>query len=95
MALYDGVPIGMARLLFDFCTDAYITDVIVAPEMQGCGIGALVINDLVEFLKRHRTKDTKIACSFYANKGKEGFYEHFGFEKLPNEKYGFGMIMEL
>lgn len=36
------------RLLFDYGTDAYITDVIVHPEYQGNGIGKLLIDDVLE-----------------------------------------------
>lgn len=92
---YDGKIIGITRLLFDFCTDAYITDVIVSPDYQGCGIGTMLITDIMNFIKENVSEDTKIACSIYANKGKEKFYEQFGFDKLPNNKYGFGMLLEI
>lgn len=95
VALYNEKVIGMTRLLFDFGTDAYITDVIVDPGFQGCGIGSVLLNDIISFLKEHTIRNTQIACSLYANKGKEEFYKHFGFEKLPNEKYGFGMLVEV
>lgn len=37
----------------------------------------------------------KIACSLYANPGKEPFYETYGFQPLPNAQYGHGMLLEL
>lgn len=36
-----------------------------------------------------------LACSLYTNPGKEAFYEKIGFHKLPDEKYGYGMLSEL
>ena len=40
-------------------------------------------------------EEVKLACSLYANPGKEPFYAKFGFQELPNDKYGYGMLMEL
>jgi len=36
-----------------------------------------------------------LACSLYTNQDKELFYEKFGFQKLPNVKYGYGMVIEM
>lgn len=91
---YDNVCIGITRLLFDYGTDAYITDVIVHPHYQGNGIGRILLEDILSFIKEN-SMGTKVACSLYANIGKEEFYNKFGFSKLPNNKYGYGMILEL
>lgn len=92
---YAGEKIGVTRLLFDFGTDAYITDVIVAPDFQGHGIGRILINDVIDFLKKNSLENIIVTCSLYANPGKEGFYEKFGFKILPSGKYGYGMILEI
>lgn len=55
----------------------------------------MLIENVLEFIKSNSQKGTRVVCSLYANKGKENFYGKFGFEKLPNEKYGYGMIIEL
>lgn len=86
--------VGVTRLLFDYGTDAYITDVIVHPAYQGYGIGGLLIEHVLCFIKDN-VVDTRVTCSLYANIGKEEFYHRFGFSKLPNEKYGYGMVLEL
>lgn len=91
---YNGETVGIARLLFDFCTDAYITDVIVLPEFQGNGLGSVLMDDILEFIRKNAFIGTKVACTLYANKEKEEFYKRFGFEKLPNKKYGYGMMLE-
>lgn len=80
---------------FDFCTDAYITDVIVSPEYQGQGLGIMPVRDILDYIRTNASEGTRISCSLYANKGKEEFYKRSGFEKLPNDKYGFGMILEI
>ena len=76
-------------------TDAYITDVIVIPDFQGRGLGKQLLDKTLEYLKYHSMESVKLACSLYANQGKEPFYEKFEFQKLPNEKYGYGMYLEL
>ena len=76
-------------------TDAYITDVIVNPDFQGKRIGKQLLDKTLEYLKYHSMENVTLACSLYANPDKEAFYEKFGFRKLPNNKYGYGMLLEL
>ena len=45
--------VGIARVLSDGCSDAYIQDVVVAPEYRGQGIGRGLIDLLVENLRKH------------------------------------------
>lgn len=94
-AVHDGRSVGMVRVLTDFVTDAYITDVIVSPDFQGKGLGKQLVNKTLERLREHSVENIKLACSLYANPGKEPFYAKFGFEELPNDKYGYGMLIEL
>lgn len=94
-AVYEGKSVGIVRVLTDMLTDAYITDVIVKPDFQGKGIGKQLLDKTLEYLKNHSMENVKLACSLYVNPGKEVFYEKFGFKKLPNNKYGHGMLIEL
>ena len=94
-AVYEGKSVGVVRVFTDFITDAYITDVIITPDFQGRGLGRKLINNVLAYLKENSVSDVKLTCSLYANSGKEGFYERFGFQRLPNEKYGYGMLLEL
>lgn len=94
-AVCDGKSIGVVRVLTDMITDAYITDVIVSPDFQGRGLGRMLLDQVVSRLKGLSVNNVKLACSLYANPGKETFYEKFGFQKLPNDKYGYGMLLEL
>ena len=94
-AVNDGRSVGIVRVLTDFVTDAYITDVIVSPDFQGKGLGKQLVNEALERLKEHSVEEVKLACSLYANPGKEPFYAKFGFQELPNDKYGYGMLTEL
>lgn len=94
-AVCDGKSVGIVRVLTDRLTDAYITDVIVSPDFQGGGLGRKLLDRVVADLKEISVSNVKLACSLYANPGKESFYEKFGFRKLPNDKYGYGMLLEL
>lgn len=94
-AVYDGKNVGMVRVLTDMLTDAYITDVIVSPDFQGRGLGRKLLEKVLTDLKEYSVNNVKLACCLYANSGKELFYEKFGFRKLPNDKYGYGMLLEL
>ena len=94
-AVCEGKSVGVVRVLTDMLTDAYITDVIVSPEFQGRGLGRKLLDQVVSRLKELSVNNVKLACSLYTNPGKEAFYEKFGFQKLPNDKYGYGMLLEL
>lgn len=94
-AMHNGESVGIVRVLTDMLTDAYITDVIVSPDFQGRGLGRKLLNEVIANLKKNAVKDIKLACNLYANPGKEPFYEKLGFQKLPNDKYGYGMLLEL
>ena len=94
-AICNGKSVGVIRVLTDMLTDAYITDVIVSPDFQGKGLGRKLLNKVVADLEKISENNVKLACSLYTNPGKETFYEKFVFQKLPNDKYGYGMLREL
>ncbi|MGN0620072.1 MAG: GNAT family N-acetyltransferase [Ruminiclostridium sp.] len=94
-AVCEGKSVGVVRILSDMITDAYITDVIVSPDFQGCGLGRKLMERALAYLKEYSVNNVKLACNLYANPGKEPFYEKLGFKKLPDDKYGYGMLLEL
>ena len=81
VSIYDGNEIvAMARMIGDMGLDYYIKDVVVKPEYQGKGIGRLLINELLKFIKENGVKDTEIFVELCAMPDKIPFYEKFGFE---------------
>lgn len=94
-AVWEGRAVGVVRVLTDLVTDAYLTDVIVSPEVQGRGVGKMMLRQVTDRLKACAPAGVTLACSLYANPGKEPFYEKHGFERLPGGKYGCGMLAEL
>lgn len=89
---YDGPQIaGCARIIWDGGYIAYLADVMVMPEYQGMGIGRHMVELAIEFVKAQLKEGWKIKIVLIAAKGKEAFYEKFGFHERPNENDGAGM----
>jgi GNAT superfamily N-acetyltransferase len=82
--------IGMARVIGDSGLYFYIQDVIVLPKYQKKGIGILLMKKVMNFLDNNVSPRTVVGLM--ASKGKEQFYEKFGFTKRPSERRGHGMF---
>ncbi|MHA2009076.1 MAG: GNAT family N-acetyltransferase [Promethearchaeota archaeon] len=87
--LYDEL-IGMARVIGDSGLYFYIQDVIVLPQYQKMGTGRLLMEKVMNFLENNLSPLTVVGLM--ASKGKEPFYEKFGFTKRPSERRGHGMF---
>lgn len=88
-----GKIVGMGRVLFDYGYTAYIGDVIIHPEYQGQGIGSHIVKSLMDKTLDATCEGDRIMFILGAAKGKEEFYEKFGFKMRPNEYSGHGMSM--
>lgn len=92
IACRDGERVvGSARVLWDGGYAAYICDVMVLPKYQRKGIGSRMIKEIMSYLNNQLKNDWKIMITLVAAKGKERFYEKFGFLKRPNDELGCGM----
>ena len=87
----DGKPVAIGRAVSDRGYVVYIADVIVVPEYQGKGLGRKVMNTLMEKIKDSMKPGYRIMISLLAAKGKEAFYNKFGFVDRPNSDFGCGM----
>ena len=83
--------VGMGRLVGDGFTICYIQDLIVLPEYQGKGIGTAIMEKLIDYIKDNAIPNTYVTAGLFSAKGKESFYEKFGFYIRPNENRGAGM----
>ena len=86
-----GEIVGMARIIGDGGMVFYIQDVIVAPSRQGEGIGKRLMDRTMEWVRHHAVENTIVGLM--AAKGKEPFYERYGFTRRPYEKFGAGMTI--
>ena len=83
--------IGVVRLLWDGGYVAFLSDVIVVPEYQGQGIGRTLVEAVIKRIKDDMKPGYKVKLNLNSAKGKEPFYEKFGFQIRPNEDAGAGM----
>lgn len=80
VSLYDeGKAVAMARMIGDMGLCYYIKDVVVHPDYQQQGIGRLLINELLSFIKANGISGTEIFVELCAMPDKIPFYEKFGF----------------
>ena len=89
----DSELIGMARLLGDKAMSFYIKDFVILPEKQAMGNGKILMNTIIDTIKNELSNGYKVSLELISSKGKEEFYEKFGFEKRPCDYDGAGMFM--
>lgn len=71
-----GALVGAGRVVADGVDCSYLCDVAVHPRVQSQGLGAAIVDKLVELSAGHK----KIIL--YANPGTEGFYRKRGFQRM-------------
>lgn len=89
----DDKLIGYGRIIGDKTIFLYIQDIMVIPEYQNKHIGTGIIENLLKQIKEYKKINPNIRTYLGASKGKEHFYEKFGFISRPNEDLGAGMIL--
>lgn len=65
-----------------------IVDVVVRPEYQKRGIGAMVIQKLVQHIEEKIPKGGRASITLLSEIGKEEFYKKQGFKLVPHEFCG-------
>ena len=90
----DDKIIGYGRIIGDGICFLYIHDVMVIPKYQNKKIGSQIMNKLLEKVNQIKIENPYVRVYLGASKGKEGFYEKFGFVGRPNGKLGAGMVWD-
>ena len=81
VSVYDNEKVvAMARMIGEMGLNYYIKDVAVRPEYQKKGIGKLLINELLDFVKKNGVSGTDIFVELCAVPDKVPFYEKLGFD---------------
>ena len=91
-AYENNVPVGMGRIVGDGAVICYVQDLVVHPDYQKLGVGRLIMERLIKFVSEVKEKDSEIMMCLMCAKGREHFYEKFGFVGRPTEDLGPGMI---
>lgn len=85
--------VGCARVFWDKGYIAYLADVMVLPAYQRQGIGKRLVSECIRYIDAQLKDGGKVKIVIVSTKGKEKFYEQFGFKTRPNDKEGAGMNM--
>lgn len=88
----EGNAVGMGRIVGDGVVIDYIQDLVVRPECQGKGVGRMIVERLIKYVKSTKLDDTEIMLCLMCAKGREEFYKKFNFIARPTETLGPGMI---
>lgn len=83
----NDIAVGMGRVVGDG-TYFMIVDVVVDPEFQGNGIGASIIEKILEYIETNLPKGGRASIQLISEVGKEGFYLKEGFKLIPHEFCG-------
>ncbi len=94
-AFEHGKAVGMGRIVGDGAVICYVQDLIIRPEVQGRGIGGVILEGLKSFVINQGYDGTTIMFDLMCAKGREKFYEKHGFISRPTENLGPGMIQYL
>lgn len=91
----NGNTVGMGRIVGDGAVICYIQDLVVLPSVQGEGVGSLIIDRLIDYVKSIKEEQTTMMLCLMCAKGREPFYEKHGFIARPTDSLGPGMIQNL
>lgn len=94
-AVRRGEPVGMGRIVGDGAVICYIQDFVVKLECQGEGIGRIMMERLIQHVESLRMENSEMMLCLMCAKGREKFYEKFGFVGRPTDSLGPGMIQYL
>lgn len=87
--------VGMARMITDGGMMSFIVDVMVHPDHQSRGIGAVLVKRLLEVQKEQLFDREFGYVSVLVTKGNEKFYKPLGFMERPNLMQGPGMTVKI
>ena len=90
----DDKIIGYGRIIGDGICFLYIHDVMVIPKYQNKKVGSQIMNKLLEKINQIKIENPYVRVYLGASKGKEKFYERFGFIKREDANLGSGMILD-
>ena len=90
----DNKIIGFGRIIGDGICYLYIHDVMVIPDYQNKGIGTEIMNKLLAKVSEIKKENPYVRVYLGASKGKEEFYQRFGFIKREEANLGSGMILD-
>lgn len=95
VAIEDEKILGMGRIVGDGAVICYIQDLVIVPEAQKRGVGRIIMERLISYVRSIQIEGTEMMLDLMCAKGREEFYKKMGFTSRPTEKLGPGMIQYL
>ncbi|MDH6374226.1 ribosomal protein S18 acetylase RimI-like enzyme [Paenibacillus sp. PastF-3] len=92
VVVQDDKVIGMGRIVGDGHMYFYIQDVAVLPQFQGQGIGNVIIEQLLRYIRSHSF--TGAFVGLFASHANNTFYERYGFQNHAPGMTGMFKVME-
>ena len=90
LTVYAGEEaVGFGRLVGDEEVYFFLTDILVRRDHRGIGLGAMIVQRLLDMALK--LGGGKGSIALMSARGKEQFYERFGFMVRPNANFGAGM----
>jgi GNAT superfamily N-acetyltransferase len=90
--LHGGLTVGCGRVVGDGGLYFYVQDIIVLPEYQRLGLGRLIMDKVMDYLRGRAAPGAFVGLM--AAKGVARFYERYGFNVRPDDAPGMGMKWE-
>lgn len=88
---WSGRLIGLARVVGDGNTIAYLQDVLVHPDCQGRGVGGALLDEVIA----HTTAIRQLVLLTDAEPGQRAFYESRGFTEVHDHPAGLRSFVRL
>ena len=90
-AYAGGQLVGFVRVISDGHLHAFVTEMIVHPAFQHQGIGAALLNSVLDECRAAGISDIQL----FSAKGKSAFYEKLGFSSRPEDSPGMQFKQDL
>ncbi len=90
-SVVDGdTVIAMSRLLGDGGMAFFLKDLVVSPDYQGQGIGAVLLSHMEAYIASQLRESWSARFQLMSAKGKDGFYRKMGYTEHPHAESGAG-----
>jgi ribosomal protein S18 acetylase RimI-like enzyme len=75
----DNAVVGIGRIIGDGGQFFYIQDVAVLPDLQGQGIGTLIMDRLIDWIKANAPHEPFVGL--FSTQAAQAFYRRYGFDE--------------
>ncbi|MFE6797850.1 GNAT family N-acetyltransferase [Paenibacillus chitinolyticus] len=81
--------VASGRMVSDGVIQCILCEMMVLPDYRNRGLGSQIMDHLLDYCKSKGIRWVQLACA----KGKQGFYERYGFRERPADAPGMGLFL--